>query len=297
MVLELCLATQLCVWSEYNRGLRTQPRGTPVLTMMVLKWQVPDLTTRHLPVKVQHPVPEWHVNPWIFELCGQFSGGHWCWRPSCSQQTTISNSSPCWPHGTGRCTEYVRWCSQETCLYRRKLVWIKVSWKEGAVFNNALKALHGKRCEYYKAKVIQAHGFVVLGMGTITDFLKQVGTTDWAKESLNMDVNSPSSWLAHDLRMRPKIPPGPGDFMRFTRLRAWRTSCSKREFQTLLFWAVLMLAQLSWLSSKLMLALNHGWNVVRSSAREEWTHAIGLPLSPLWSCSLWLFIYFEGAFM
>ncbi len=35
-----------------------------------------------------------------------------------------------------------------------------------------------------------------LGTGIITDFLKEVGTTEVARDSLKMDVNKPASWSA-----------------------------------------------------------------------------------------------------
>ncbi len=38
------------------------------------------------------------------------------------------------------------------------------------------------------------------------DFLKEVGTTEVARDSLKILVNKPASWSAHDLRTRPVIP-------------------------------------------------------------------------------------------
>ncbi len=32
----------------------------------------------------------------------------------------------------------------------------------------------------------------------MTDFLKEVGTTEVARDTLNMDVNKPESWSAQD---------------------------------------------------------------------------------------------------
>ncbi len=37
-------------------------------------------------------------------------------------------------------------------------------------------------------------------------FLKEVGTTEVARDSLKMDVNKPASWSTQDLRTRPVIP-------------------------------------------------------------------------------------------
>ncbi len=58
------------------------------------------------------------------------------------------------------------------------------------------------------------------------DFLKEVGTTEVARDSLKIDVNKPASWSAQDLRTRPVIPSGPAAFLTFTLLRALRTSSS-----------------------------------------------------------------------
>ncbi len=57
----------------------------------------------------------------------------------------------------------------------------------------------------------------------MTDFLKEVGTTEVARDSLNMDVNKPASWSAQDLRIRPVIPSGPAAFLIFTLLISLRT--------------------------------------------------------------------------
>ncbi len=62
----------------------------------------------------------------------------------------------------------------------------------------------------------------------MTDFLKEVGTTEVARDSLNMDVNKPVSWSAQDLRTRPVIPSGPAAFLTFTLLSSLRTSSSDR---------------------------------------------------------------------
>jgi len=62
------------------------------------------------------------------------------------------------------------------------------------------------------------------GMGTMVVFLKQVGTTDWYREKLNIEVNTSAIWSAHSLRTRPGMPPGPGNFCGFILLRALLTS-------------------------------------------------------------------------
>src|SRR4029434_8482874 len=44
MMLELCVATQSCVYREYSRGLSTQPCGAPVLSVMLLEVLLPTRT-------------------------------------------------------------------------------------------------------------------------------------------------------------------------------------------------------------------------------------------------------------
>ncbi len=51
MTLELCVATQSCVYREYRRGLRTQPWGAPVLRVIGEEMLMPTLTTWRLPVR------------------------------------------------------------------------------------------------------------------------------------------------------------------------------------------------------------------------------------------------------
>ncbi len=60
----------------------------------------------------------------------------------------------------------------------------------------------------------------------MTDFLKEVGTTEVARGSLKMDVNKPASWSAQDLRTRPVIPSGPAAFLTFTLFSSLQTSSS-----------------------------------------------------------------------
>ncbi len=58
--------------------------------------------------------------------------------------------------------------------------------------------------------------FLFLGIGMMTDFLKGVGTTEAARDSLKMDVNKPAIWSAQDIRTRPVILSGPAAFLMFT---------------------------------------------------------------------------------
>ncbi len=67
-----------------------------------------------------------------------------------------------------------------------------------------------------------------LGTGMMTDFLKEVGTTEVARDSLKMDVKKKLSRSAQDLTTRPVIPSGPADFLTFTLFSSLRTSSSDR---------------------------------------------------------------------
>src|SRR4029434_8180982 len=51
MMLELCVATQSCVYREYRRGLSTQPWGAPVLRVSEEEECLPILTTWGLLVR------------------------------------------------------------------------------------------------------------------------------------------------------------------------------------------------------------------------------------------------------
>ncbi len=44
--------------------------------------------------------------------------------------------------------------------------------------------------------------------GMMIEFLKQVGTTEVARDSLNSEVNKPASWSEQDLRTWPVIRSG-----------------------------------------------------------------------------------------
>ena len=69
-------------------------------------------------------------------------------------------------------------------------------------------------------------GEAVFGTGMMVDLLKHVGTTDWARERLNMVVNTGASCAAQDLSTLPDIPSGPDAFLVFTLINAPLTSCS-----------------------------------------------------------------------
>ncbi len=59
--------------------------------------------------------------------------------------------------------------------------------------NKSLKNLHDYRCEGHWSIVIQARRFMFLGTGMMMDFLKEVGTTEVARDSLKIEVNKPAS--------------------------------------------------------------------------------------------------------
>ncbi len=60
----------------------------------------------------------------------------------------------------------------------------------------------------------------------MTDFLKEVGTTEVARDSLKIEVNKLASRSAQDLRTRPVIPSGLAAFLTFTLFSSLRTSPS-----------------------------------------------------------------------
>ncbi len=124
-------------------------------------------------------------------------------------------------------------------------IWAKVKLKrvqssrdEGAnVFlYNSLLNLHDYWCEGNWTIVIQARGFIVLRHRDITYFLKGVGTTEVARDSLKIEVNKPASWSAQDLRTRPVIPSGPAAFLTFILFSSLRTSSS----DTVITWSSLL---------------------------------------------------------
>jgi len=51
--------------------------------------------------------------------------------------------------------------------------------------------------------------------GTMVVCLKQVGTADWYRERLNIEVNTSTSWSAYPLRTQPGMLSGSGDFRAF----------------------------------------------------------------------------------
>ena len=64
---------------------------------------------------------------------------------------------------------------------------------------------------------------------TMVVCLKQMGTADWYRESLNIEVNTSASWSAHSLRTQPGMPSCPGHFRGFILLRALLTSAVVRD--------------------------------------------------------------------
>ncbi len=61
------------------------------------------------------------------------------------------------------------------------------------LLNKSLKNLHDYRCEGHWTIVIQARGFTVLRHRDDMDFLKEVGTTEVARDSLKIEVNRPAA--------------------------------------------------------------------------------------------------------
>ncbi len=59
--------------------------------------------------------------------------------------------------------------------------------------NKSLKNLHDYRCEGHWTIVIQARGFIVLRHRDDDGFFKGCGTTEVARDSLNIEVNNPAS--------------------------------------------------------------------------------------------------------
>lgn len=68
-----------------------------------------------------------------------------------------------------------------------------------------------------------------LGMGTMIEAFRHVGTVACVRERLKILVRIPASWSAHALITAPGIPSGPAAFLGFTALKFFLTSCSWRE--------------------------------------------------------------------
>jgi len=66
-----------------------------------------------------------------------------------------------------------------------------------------------------------------LGTETTVDHLKQAGTTNSARERLNIVVNTGAGWLAQVFSTHPDLSSGPAAFLVFTLIRALLMSCSQ----------------------------------------------------------------------
>jgi len=182
------------MYREYSKGLRTQSWVDPVFRVRGLEVCLPTLTTWGLAVRKSRT----QAHRGVF-------------RPSLI-------SLPYSLLGTMVLKAQLK-------SINHILTFRTVNMREGAVYYLEDSIVCGHVWPVGRLHVEEA----VLGTGTLMDNLKQAGTTDSARERLNIVVNTGASWLGQVFNTRPNMPSGPAAFLVFTFIRTLLTSCSVTE--------------------------------------------------------------------